>query len=99
MKQNFKQSVIEALENPKLTGALGNFSVSYRASRAKAYEGIDFEALRNEIVKIKSSAASHFDELAEKFSDVAEARGAKVFRTSDPQAVKDYILTWPRTAA
>ncbi len=93
MKQNFKQSIIDALANPNLAGALGNFSVSYRASRAKAYEGIDFEALRNEIASIKSSASSHFDELAERFSDVAEARGAKVFRTSDPQAVKDYILT------
>jgi len=92
VKQDFKQSIIDALENPKLTGALGNFSVAYRASRAKAYEGINFEALRNQIVTIKSSAASHFDELAEKFSQVAEAKGAKVFRTDNPQAVKDYIL-------
>jgi iron-sulfur cluster protein len=30
--------------------------------------------------------------LAEKFARVAEARGTKVFRANDPQAVKDYIL-------
>jgi iron-sulfur cluster protein len=92
MKQEFKQSILDALANPNLTGALGNFSVAYRAGRAKAYEGIDFEALRDQIAEIKSSASSHFDELAEQFTKAAEARGTKVFRTSDPTAVKDYIL-------
>jgi len=61
MKQEFKQSILDALANPNLSGALGNFSVAYRAGRAKAYEGIDFEALRHEIAAVKSSAASHFD--------------------------------------
>jgi hypothetical protein len=41
--------------------------VAYRAGRAKAYEGIDFEEVRNQIAAIKSSASSHFDELAEQF--------------------------------
>jgi iron-sulfur cluster protein len=92
MKQEFKQSILDALANPNLAGALGRFSEAYRVSRAKAYEGIDFETLRTEIADIKSSAASHFDELAEQFTKAAEARGTKVFRTTDPQAVKDYIL-------
>ncbi len=92
MKDQFRQSILDALSNPNLTGALGNFSVAYRAGRAKAYEGIDFEALRNEIAAIKSSASSHFDELAEQFKRAAEARGTKVFCTSDPKAVRDYIL-------
>ncbi len=92
MNKEFKQSILDALANPNLSGALGRFSEAYRGSRAKAYEGIDFEAVRTQIAEIKSSAASHFDELAEKFASVAEARGTKVFRTSDPQAVKDYIL-------
>ena len=92
MKAEFKQSILDALANPNLTGALGNFSVAYRAGRAKAYEGIDFEALRDEIATVKSSAASHFDELAEQFTRAAEARGTKVFRTSDPAAVRDYVL-------
>ena len=96
MKQEFKQSIADALANPNLTGALVNFSVAYRAGRAKAYEGIDFEALRTQIAEVKSSAASHFDELAEQFCRAAEARGTKVFRTSDPQAVKDYILRLAR---
>jgi L-lactate dehydrogenase complex protein LldF len=92
VNNEFKQSVLDALANPNLSGALGSFSEAYRVSRARAYEGIDFEALRTEIASVKSSAASHFDELAEKFAGVAEARGTKVFRTSDPHAVKEYIL-------
>jgi iron-sulfur cluster protein len=92
MKDEFRQSILDALSNPNLTGALGNFSVAYRAGRAKAYEGVDFEALRTEIASIKSSASSHFDELAAQFKRAAEARGTKVFCTSDPKAVRDYIL-------
>jgi iron-sulfur cluster protein len=92
MTQEFKQSILDALSNPNLTGALGNFSVAYRAGRAKAYEGIDFEALRTQIAEVKGSAAGHFDELAEQFTRAAEARGTKVFRTTDPAAVRDYVL-------
>ena len=92
MRQEFKDSINKALNNPNLTGALGRFSEAYRISRAKAYEGIDFEAVRTRIAEIKSYAASHFDELADQFARNAEARGAKVFRTDDPQAVRDYIL-------
>ncbi len=93
MKSAFRESVNVALNNANLTGALGRFSETYRAGRAKAYEGIDFEAVRGRIRDIKSAAACHLDELAETFKRNAEARGAKVFRSSDPQQVKEYILT------
>jgi iron-sulfur cluster protein len=92
MRQQFKDSINKALNNPNLTGALVRFSEAYRISRDKAYEGIDFEAVRTRIAEIKSYAASHFDELADRFAQNAEARGAKVFRTDDPQKVRDYIL-------
>ncbi|MGA3196443.1 MAG: L-lactate dehydrogenase (quinone) large subunit LdhH [Terriglobales bacterium] len=92
MNTEFKQSILDALHNPNLGGALGRFSEAYRVSRAKAYEGIDFETLRSEIAEIKSAAAGRFDELADIFQRKAEARGTKVFRTSDPKAVRDYIL-------
>ncbi len=75
-----------------LTGALGKFSEAYRASRLKAYEGIDFEVLRTRIAELKSYAASHLDVLSELFVKNAEAKGAKVFRTNSPEKVKEYIL-------
>jgi iron-sulfur cluster protein len=92
VKKEFRQSIVDALANPNLSGALGRFSEAYRVGRAKAYEGIDFEVLRGQIASVKSSAASHLDELAEKFEQAATERGTKVFRTNSPQAVKDYIL-------
>ena len=60
MRQEFKDSINKALNNPNLTGALGRFSEAYRISRAKAYEGIDFEAVRTRIAEIKSYAACAF---------------------------------------
>ncbi|MDR3671095.1 MAG: LUD domain-containing protein [Holophaga sp.] len=92
MKTAFRESVNVALNNANLTGALGRFSESYRIGRAKAYEGIDFEAVREQIKTVKSAAAGHLDELAETFKRNAEARGAVVFRSQDPAEVKAYIL-------
>ena len=96
MSTAFKESIHSAVNNANLTGALGRFSEAYRVSRAKAYEGIDFEEVRGRIAEVKGYAASHLDELAEIFTKNAEARGAKVFRTKDPQAVNDYILNLAR---
>jgi iron-sulfur cluster protein len=96
MNKEFKQSILDALANPNLGGALGRFSEAYRVSRAKAYEGVDFEAVRHAIAAVKSDAAGRLDELAEQFKSAAESRGAKVFRTTSPQAVRDYILDLAR---
>jgi len=92
MKKEFKASITRAVNDANLTGALGKFSEAYKVNRAKAYEGIDFEALRSRIAEIKSSAACHLDEVADTFQKNAEALGAKVYRTRDPQEVKQYIL-------
>src|SRR5208282_6457046 len=92
MKKEFRESINKALHNPNLTGALGRFSEAYSASRIKAYEGIDFEALRTRIAELKSYAASHLEVLAELFTGNAEAKGARVFRTNSPEKVREYIL-------
>jgi L-lactate dehydrogenase complex protein LldF len=92
MTRQFKQDVNNALENANLGGALGRFSEAYVTSRARAYEGIDFEALRTEIARIKGDAAGRYDGLAAEFTKQAEAKGAKVFRADSPEKVKEYIL-------
>jgi iron-sulfur cluster protein len=61
-------------------------------SRARAYEGIDFEALRDRLVALKGRAASRLEALAAEFERNATLAGAKVFRTSDPAAVREYVL-------
>ena len=82
MKKDFKQSITKALKNQNLAGILDRWN--YPATRAAAYAGIDFEALRNQIAEIKGSAAGHLDELADLFKKNAEARGAKVYRANSP---------------
>ena len=57
MRKEFRESINTALHNPNLTGALGRFSEAYRISREKAYEGIDFEAVRTQIADRKGYAA------------------------------------------
>lgn len=99
MRKEFRDTIDAAVHNATLTGALGRFSEAYRISREKAYEGIDFEAVRATIAERKSYAASHFEELAETFTRNIEARGAKVFRTDDPAKVCEYILDLARQNA
>lgn len=88
----FRTSIQRALTSANLTGALGTFSEAYKVNRAKAYEGIDFEEVRERIAEIKGAAATDLDRLAEEFARNARARGTKVFRTASPEAVREYIL-------
>ena len=97
MQKGFRESVAEALANGNLTGALGRFSEAYRTSRAKAYEGYDFEALRARIAERKGYAAGRLEALAKQFTASAEASGARVFRANSPEAVKEYILALAAT--
>lgn len=92
MKGHLKRDIDRALNRPQLAKALGRFSEDYVVSRAEAFEGIDFAALRDHIARIKAEAATRLDELADRFTTQATARGATVFRARDPQAVKDYVL-------
>lgn len=92
MKNEFKDSIEKAVNNTNLTGALGKFSEAYKLNRTKAYEGIDFEALRSRVAESKANAAANLYRMAADFTRNAEALGARVFRTSDPEQVKEYIL-------
>ncbi len=89
---DIKRRIADALDNGQLGGALGRFSEAYTASRARAYEGIDFEGLRDRLVAIKDRAARQLDALAVRFEAQATAAGARVFRTSDPEEVRRYVL-------
>ncbi|HET7825525.1 MAG TPA: LUD domain-containing protein [Anaeromyxobacter sp.] len=89
---DLRQRLASALGDGRLAASLGRFGQAYAVSRAKAYEGIDFELLRDRLVALKSRAASRLDAVAAEFEARATAAGAKVFRTSDPAAVRDYVL-------
>lgn len=77
--QDLKQEIRHALDNATLGKTLGTFCKTYPAKREKAYEGIDFPAVREKIKEVKSYAASHIDELIDEFTVNCEARGGHVF--------------------
>lgn len=92
MPAELREQVRRALGHPQLSAALTRFSEDYRASRARAYEGIDFEALRARIAERKAHAAERLQQLAARFAAAATARGAQVVRLEEPGDVHDYVL-------
>jgi iron-sulfur cluster protein len=92
MPADLREQVRRALEHPHLSAALTRFSEDYRASRARAYQGLDFEALRARIAERKAHAAERLDRLAARFTEAATARGAHVVRLHAPADVREYIL-------
>lgn len=87
-----KEEIQKALKNANLSGALTRFSEAYVISRKKIYEGLDFEALREQIASSKSYTADHLDELVNQFIKSATDNGAKVFFTQNPDEVRNYII-------
>ncbi|MHB8797275.1 MAG: L-lactate dehydrogenase (quinone) large subunit LdhH [Thermoanaerobaculia bacterium] len=92
MTLTFRKEIGEALGNPNLAGALGRFYEAYPVSRAKAYQGVDFEAVRTRIAEVKGGAAGRLPELVARFTKEAEARGAKVVLLRSPEEVRNYIV-------
>jgi len=86
-----KKEINVALQNNILRGALERFSQAYPIAREKAYQGLDFEELRNKVQEVKSYAADHIDEMIELFEKNATARGAKVFRAADAKEANEYV--------
>ncbi|MBE0659393.1 MAG: LUD domain-containing protein [Bryobacteraceae bacterium] len=89
---DFVKSIDRALADPVLSSSLTRFSEAYRTGRARAFEGIDFEAVRTQIAERKSHAARNLDVLAERFTQQAQAAGAKVTRVSTPVDACQYVL-------
>ena len=92
MEQDFRDEISRAVNDPTLSGALGRFYEAYKGSRARAYQGYDFEALRERIAAAKGDAAGRLEELAAQFTAAAEAAGATVVRCNSPQAVREYVV-------
>ncbi|MBE0491972.1 MAG: LUD domain-containing protein [Sulfurospirillum sp.] len=89
MTQDMTKVVQKALKNQNLAGILDRWD--YPTARAKAYEGVDFQALRNKIADIKGGAADHLMDLAQTFKKNAEANGVKVFIAKSADEAKQYI--------
>ncbi|UCH97821.1 MAG: LUD domain-containing protein, partial [Candidatus Aminicenantes bacterium] len=91
INKKFRKKIKNALDNPALRNALGNFAQSYPQARENAYKGINFEHLRDQIEKIKTTAIQNIKELARQFEEKVTERGGKVYRAADGQEVTNII--------
>ena len=57
--RQYKQRIDKALATPRLQDALHRFGDAYVVSRQKAFAGLDFEALRKEVARIKDEVRDH----------------------------------------
>jgi len=91
MDKDFKKKILNALGDDVLRGALGRFGDAYVLARENAYKGYNIEEISDNIVRVKSYAASHLDEMLDQFEKEATARGAMVYRAKTAQDAKTYI--------
>ncbi|MCR4408760.1 MAG: LUD domain-containing protein [Candidatus Saccharicenans sp.] len=77
--------------SPELVKTLQEFSQSWSGKRAKAFAGLDFEALREELARIKEAAVEQSEELLDKFMTRAAARGSYVHFAADSQQANEII--------
>ncbi len=89
--KTYRKKIHKALGNQFLRKALDNFASSYKASRVKAFEGIDLEALRCRIADNKDHALPHLESLFQQFKEKAEAAGAVVHLAATAAEANDII--------
>jgi iron-sulfur cluster protein len=74
----YKKDLKQALGNQFLGATLDTFATAFKASRNKAFEGIDLDTLIAEIAAGKDAAIPYLEELFAAFKVRAEAAGVKV---------------------
>ena len=89
---NYKESVEQAIANPKLSKALHLFGDAYLIARENAYKGLDFEQMRTELSDIKEEVRLNRKELLAEFIKNAEAAGSKVFLAKNTKEANDYVI-------
>jgi iron-sulfur cluster protein len=94
--KQYKARITQALATPKLQDALHRFGDAYVVSREKAFAGLDFEALRKEIARIKDDVRANHQHYLDEFTRNAEAAGAKVFLARTAEEANAYIADLAR---
>ncbi len=89
--KTYKNQVKAALGNRFLRKALDNFASAYKVSRAKAFEGIDLDSLKDQIAQGKDQALTQIESLFFQFKAGAEAAGAIVHLAATAQEANEII--------
>ncbi|MDP3427296.1 MAG: LUD domain-containing protein, partial [Humidesulfovibrio sp.] len=89
--KEYKGELSGALGNEFLRTAMDNFAMAYRVSRAKAFAGMDVDALVQDIARGKDQAMGRMDELYEEFRKNAERLGITVHLAKTGQEANEII--------
>ncbi len=89
--KTYKERINTALGNRFLRKALDNFASAYKVSRAKAFEGIDLDALKCQIAEGKDQALTELESLFQQFKAGAEAAGAIVHLAATAHEANEII--------
>jgi iron-sulfur cluster protein len=87
-----KKIIRQKVHDSFLRTALKNFAAQYPVARARAFEGDDFEALRDRISSARESALRDLPDLVERFLESAEKAGATVHVCGSPEEARCAIL-------
>ncbi len=91
-----KKIIRQKINDTFLRKALAAFAKQYPAARAAAFEGTDFETLRERISTSRKAALKQLPVLLDEFRTNAEKSGATVHLCSTPQdALEDYSENHP----
>lgn len=89
----YQQGVKEALDNDFLRQAMDKFAVAYRQARDTAFEGMDRDALIEDVAKRKDKAVANLEALYEQFKAKAKEKGIFVHKATDAQHANEIIAT------
>lgn len=87
-----KDAVTKKINDAFLRRALKNFAAAYPLAREKAFDGIDFETLRQRISRAKLECLKELPDLVARFKSQAEQAGAKVYVCSTTEEANRTIL-------
>ena len=79
-QKEFRRRAAEALANPRIRENLGRFGTAYRTARKNALAGLDYEAHKANLRRMKEDAIERLPELAEQFTEAARGVGAIVYQ-------------------
>ncbi len=87
----YQVRIDKALATPRLQQALHQFGDAYLIAREKAFAGLDFEALRQEIGAMKDDVRLNHEKYLQQFIANAQAAGATVYQAATAEDANRYI--------
>ncbi len=92
MSREMARRVHKALADDNLQAALGRLTPLLKIVRQMALEGIDFDALSQEIRHVKEESIANLPQLVELFKTEAAESGAVVYEARNANDANNYVL-------